>query len=428
MPSQRWLVVLSPERSTRYPLPAKGMVHVGRGAQAEVRLDDSSASRLHLRLEVDETIHVTDLDSRNGSRLTGRPLNPNTRTKLGLNEFIQIGSTTLVVEEPGLEQEWDVETKQAPDSDMRQPKSANRMDSVRDLARRVASGDLNVLLTGEPGAGKEDLARFIHAQSLRAGPFIAVSCRQARPGTLESELFGHQRGAFPGADEDASGVVEQAEGGTIFLDHIAGLPIEGQAKLLRLLERRTYSRVGEMKPRSADVRFIAANRDDPESVVADGTFRRDLYFRIAAITLDVPPLRERADEIESLALQFLFEAADRLGRAKPVLDTSTLRALQAHPWPGNVRELRAACERAVVSSRTANPTVRDFGLGPALGGPPQPPPRPTPSKRAASERDRIAQVLAECGGNQTKAAKQLGISRGTLIARIEKYGLPRPRG
>jgi two-component system response regulator AtoC len=291
------------------------------------------------------------------------------------------------------------------------------MRRVQTLADRAAAGTINVLIVGETGVGKEVLARRIHQLSPRADrPFVAVNCAALSEALFESELFGHERGAFTGAAQAKPGLLETAPGGTVFLDEVAELPPALQAKLLRVLETREVLRVGSVRPRPIDVRFVAATNRDLEGEVARGTFRRDLYFRLNGMTLAIPPLRERRQEIPGLCRRFLAELCATAGRRRaPRLTDEAREHLQARRWPGNVRELRNAIERALLLAPGDEITPEHLATDPEA-----PPP-------IEDERERILRVLGACAGNQSRAARQLGISRKVLIARLDAYGVARPR-
>jgi DNA-binding NtrC family response regulator len=305
------------------------------------------------------------------------------------------------------------------------------MQALHEEAGRAAASNLSILLLGETGVGKEVFAREIHRRSSRAdGPFVPVNCAALSESLLESELFGHDKGAFTGAMQDQAGVFEAADGGTLFLDEIGEMGATIQAKLLRVLEDRAVTRVGSRKIRHIDVRFVTATNRDLEVEVKSGNFRKDLFFRINSAVLQIPPLRDRSSEVEPLARLFLTSAARELQLAEePVLAAETLSALRDYSWPGNVRELRNAVDRCVAMCR-GSAILPEHLPSQIIGSTTAP--AMTSMDRLQSEmndleRKRIVNALDECGGNQTKAAALLGISRRTLVSRLDAYGLPRPR-
>ena len=313
------------------------------------------------------------------------------------------------------------------------------MRRVQALAERAAAGDINLLILGETGVGKEVLARAIHAASPRASqPMACINCAALSLSLLESELFGHERGAFTGAGQAKPGLLETAPGGTVFLDEVGELPPVLQAKLLRVIETREVLRVGSVRVRKIDVRFIAATNRDLEAEVSRDGFRRDLYFRLNGMTLTIPPLRERPADLPLLARGFvatLARAGGAPGGARgrvPEISEPAMAVLRAHSWPGNVRELRNVIERALLLCD--GPALLPEHLPPpappamtdADDAAPAPAPRP-PREAASDERARVLAALAACGGNQSRAARQLGVSRKVLIARLDRYGVARPR-
>jgi len=350
------------------------------------------------------------------------------------------------------------------------------IEALHPLLERVAPTTINVLILGETGVGKEVLARHLHELSPRASkPLLCLNCAAFSESLLESELFGHERGAFTGASHAKPGLLEAAEGGTVLLDEVGELPLSIQAKLLRVVEHRQVTRIGGLTPRDIDVRFLAATNRDLEADSARGTFRSDLYFRLNGISLVLPPLRERAAEIAPLARSFIEEFAKRSGRAPaPELSRAALSVLERYAWPGNVRELRNVVERAVMLcpdsvidiahlpveklGRTL-PSIRVGEPPPAMivsGLPGQVPTRAQerppslspgayaygdsrqpplgggygvnpPDDAERHEQARIQQALERCVGNQTQAARMLGMTRRALITRLERYGIPRPR-
>jgi len=294
------------------------------------------------------------------------------------------------------------------------------MRRVIDVARRVARVDSTVLLIGESGAGKERVAQLIHAESERGhGPFLAVNCGAVTESLLESELFGHARGAFTGATQDRTGLFEAARGGTLFLDEVGELPSSMQVKLLRVLQEREVRRVGENRARSVDVRLIAATNRDLAWEVEAGSFRQDLYYRLKVILLPIPSLRERKDDILPLARFFLEKLVERLGREDLTgLEPGAADLLLAHDWPGNVRELENAVEHAVVLAPGPRITAEDLPL--EVRSSTGPTTRPGLSLEAV-EKAHVLATLAANDGNRTRTAEQLGIGQATLYRKIQKY-------
>jgi len=302
------------------------------------------------------------------------------------------------------------------------------MRAVHELAERVAGSMLSVLIVGETGVGKDLVAELVHRRSPRAAaPLLCLNCAALPEALLESELFGHERGAFTGATHTKPGLLEVARGGTVFLDEIGELPRALQAKLLRVVESRQILRVGGLEPRSIDVRFLAATHRDLEAEVRAGRFREDLFYRLDGITLRIPPLRERTAEVAELARLFVDEACARTNRRPaPVWSPDALALLLGHRWPGNIRELKNAVERAVVLC--TGDVLEVEHLPDALRGSPvaaAPPGEEAAlrSRLADLDRRRIAEALDRAGGNQSRAARSLGIARNTLIARMKAYGL-----
>jgi transcriptional regulator with PAS, ATPase and Fis domain len=316
------------------------------------------------------------------------------------------------------------------------------MQALYAQAERATTSLISVLLLGETGVGKEVLARYIHERSPRAKrPFVAVNCAAFSESLLESELFGYEKGAFTGAAQARPGLFEAADGGTVFLDEVGELPASMQVKLLRVLEERAVLRIGARAPRPVDVRFIAATNRVLDTEVRAGRFREDLFYRLNGLCLAIPPLRERPSELELLARSFVLTACRQLERPALTLSSQALQWLRAHRWPGNVRELRNVIERAVVlcaessigrehlpaaldpsasAARTTSASVERSVTA-------EVDPERFEAQLESLERARIVEALARCGGNQTQAAKLLGIARRTLVARLVELGIPRPR-
>jgi DNA-binding NtrC family response regulator len=460
-PASAFLLVVGRDSYATYNLPASGTLTIGRGETNAVRVDDPLASRAHACLYFGEGMALEDLGSVNGTRIKDQPVPRGERVPIRIGDTVQIGSTVLIVQR-----------RTAPVGDGRpetlpgagitsenlgQPRGV-AMQRVHALAERAAAGTINVLITGETGVGKEVLAETVHRASPRHdGPYVCLNCAALSETLLESELFGHERGAFTGAVQAKPGMMETAAGGTLFLDEVGELPMATQAKLLRVLETREVTRLGSVKPRRIDLRFIAATNRDLEAEVARGAFRQDLYFRFAGITLTIPPLRERPDEIRPLVETFSNQICRDLGRAPPIFPAPILMLLESYGWPGNVRELKNVVERAVLLS--GGPIIgtehlpmekisRAMPSAPAAAAPSAPEPRigtVTPRQieagrvdvpgmsRAArgpagqAERERIIAALNACAGNQSRAAKLLGIPRRTFLNKLDAYGIPRPK-
>jgi DNA-binding NtrC family response regulator len=440
------LVIFAADDVRTFALPPEGAISIGRGEANTIRIDDPAVSRNHAVLHVGAGLKVQDLGSANGTVVRGRSgaVAPSGET-LNVRQLFQreagfavgdsllFGTTCVVV-------------RHRPRAEIPGPIAAQPGGAiVRDAAMRVlyeqvalvARATINVLILGETGVGKEVLAHAVHAQSRRAGgPFLGINCATLTESLQESELFGFEKGAFTGAHQARAGLFESAHGGTVFLDEVGELSAGAQAKLLRVLEQRTVMRLGSTRERPVDVRFVAATNRDLETESVAGKFRSDLFFRLNGVSLHVPPLRERPDEIEPLARMFLTAAAREIERDEPpVLSTAALDVLRAHRWPGNVRELRNAIDRAVVLS--PGEVIAPEHLPPSLL-------RAVEAQRAAvpapagdgwaagdaaetPEKQRILEALERTAGSQTRAARLLGISRGTLISRLNKHGVARPR-
>jgi DNA-binding NtrC family response regulator len=304
------------------------------------------------------------------------------------------------------------------------------MQRVMDIVRQVAPSRATVLIQGESGTGKELLAKAIHQLSPRSRrPMVTVHCAALSPALLESELFGHEKGAFTGAHERRVGRFEQAEGGTLFLDEIGDIDKTTQVKLLRFLGERTFERVGGNKTLMADIRIVAATNKNLKELVAAGEFREDLYFRLSVVELWAPPLRDRASDIPVLALSFLREFAEE--NAKPVRDftADALESIIRYAWPGNVRELRTAVEHAVVLAKGDMIELTGLPQSVQSRGVIQHEKQLTQSlvdkgvTLEEAEKQLIIRTLKECRGNRTTAARKIGISRRTLHRKLNRYGL-----
>ena len=295
--------------------------------------------------------------------------------------------------------------------------------AVLKAATQVAPTDTTVLLVGESGTGKEVVARFIHHASTRAnGPFVALNCAALPEQLLESELFGYERGAFTGAQQAKPGQIELAAGGVLFLDEVAEMSASAQAKFLRVLQEREFQRLGSTRLLKANVRVIAATNRDLKKALERGDFREDLFYRLQVFDIKLPPLRARPTDILPLSEAFLEQIGRTFGRPPSGLTRDAKEALMHYDWPGNVRELRNALERAAILCEGGLITAEHLSLDRARSGP-LPPVGASTTDLSAVERDMIAQVLADCAGNKSKAAARLGISRTQLYVRLRRYQL-----
>ena len=303
--------------------------------------------------------------------------------------------------------------------------SSLAMKRVLELIANVAPTDATVLIQGESGTGKELVARAIHRGSPRRyNPLVPVHCGALAEGVLESELFGHEKGAFTGASYHHKGKFEQADGGTIFLDEIGEISPKVQVELLRVLEEKSVTRVGGKQAIETDFRVVAATNRDLAAMVKEGTFREDLFYRLNVVTIEIPPLRERPEDVSALAEHFLERLRVQMNRRDLRFSDAALEALKEHAWPGNARELQNAIERAVVVSKASVLEARDL---PRYVGIPVPDEQRSGSQSLTSvEKAHIRRVLDETDWNISLAARVLEIDRGTLYNKIKKYGLERP--
>lgn len=298
------------------------------------------------------------------------------------------------------------------------------MKSVLDTLKKAAVVSAPVLITGPTGTGKELAARALHAESPRCDkPFLAVNCSAIPAGLLESELFGHARGAFTGADRERTGLFGAADGGTLLLDEIGDFPLELQPKLLRVLQEREVRRVGESVPRPVDVRVLAATGRDLRQAIADGSFREDLYYRLAVVTIELPPLNQRPEDIAPLVAGYLPRIAARLKCPVPVLTPEAVKKLEQQRWPGNVRELLNVLEKTMVFCRAEVVGVEDLVLTDQYAAPVDPDTLSLKKAIAALEQDYIVKALAATDGNRTRAARILEISLRSLLYKIKDYGI-----
>ena len=298
--------------------------------------------------------------------------------------------------------------------------SSKAMRDAVELARKVAATDTSVLLTGETGTGKEVFAQAIHREGGRRGKaFVAVNCSAFSKELLESELFGHRAGSFTGATKDKKGLFEEADKGTLFLDEIGEMPVELQAKLLRVLESGEFIKIGETRPTKVDLRIIAATNRDLEKEIAAGNFREDLYFRLSVFRIQLPALSQRREDVAEYARYFVGQFAAKMGKRIETIDDAYIAALERHTWHGNVRELRNVVERSLIMADgerlSADTLSPEFRAG--AGAPPD------SLALDALERHHILKVLEYAKGNKTEAARLLGIGIATLYRKLESYGV-----
>jgi two-component system response regulator AtoC len=423
-PPPRYLLATSLGGIQLHELPAEGEALIGRGHECQIMLDDVSISRQHARLRIGATCLLTDLGSRNGTLVHGERLHRGDERQVRCGDSFSLGPISLLLLPPNASPAAGALTG-----------SRLRIDDVEadaatPLLSSVAQAKLNVLIYGETGVGKELLARAIHRQSKRTGLFVAVNCAALTESLLESELFGHERGAFTGATMAKPGLFLAASGGSLLLDEIGEMSLPVQAKMLRAIETQAVLPVGGVRPVPIDVRFLGATHRNLLAEVERGSFRRDLYYRLAGFALEIPPLRERRHQVPKIALQILTAAAASAGSLPPTITPGASARLQAHDWPGNVRELRNVVERArllagggaIDIGHLLFDTHHDAMTGAAAQGTTRPDPGSSDDERA-----RILSALGACAGSQTRAARMLGISRATLVQKIRLYGLPRPR-
>jgi two-component system response regulator AtoC len=402
---------------------AKPEVVMGRGADCDVVVSSPRLSRRHALLRLGPPLTLQDLESRNGTRIAGQVHRGGAAVPLSVGDVFQVGSLSFII----------IGGPEAAASSLRSDAAHALRVEDPTLAhasahwREIAQSGANVLILGETGVGKEMLAEALHRLSGRCGPLVRINCAALSPSLLESELFGHEKGAFTGASESKPGLLASANGGTVLLDEVGELSASLQAKLLRAIETKEVLRIGAVRPQSIDIRFLAATNRDLPAEAARGQFRADLYFRLDGLTLQIPPLRERRRLIGPLALQLLDEAQRGRDGARVQLSPEALRHLEEHPWPGNVRELKAAIHRALLLARGRDIKPAHLGLRSARPSA-EPPADDAPlAADELREREGIIEALAACAGNQTRAARRLGISRATLTHKLALFRIPRPR-
>lgn len=395
------------------------LVRVGSRPGNDLILEDSAVSRIHFEIAADHIgYRIRDLDSRNGTWVDGYRV---VEMYLRSGCVIRAGGSELRFSL--LEEEVDIPaTSSAGYGPL--VGSSLPMREIYALVDRAAPTDVTVLIQGETGTGKELVARAFHERSSRAqGPFVVLDCGAVPATLLESEIFGHEKGAFTGARYHHKGKFEQADGGTIFLDEIGEVSAKMQVELLRVLEEKSVTRVGGGKPVPTDFRVVAATHRDLRAVSDQGEFRDDLFWRLNVVSIEVPPLRERPGDIAILARYFLDRFSSSMNRRPMHLSAEALELLGSYAWPGNVRELQNAIERAVVLGKTPEIRPSDLPLRVAQAAG-----RAAPRTRSLSEMERahIRAILDETAWNITHAARILDVDRGTLYNKIRRYELERP--
>ncbi len=445
---------------------------VGRDSTCSIVVDDPSVSRFHAELTVGLVPTITDLGSRNGTVVGGVRLKRDVPTPVVVGGLVTVGRATLVLQQPRLKART-VSNTMVP-APLSAPPTADTvvfdpvMKNLYAMLDIVAPAPISVLILGETGVGKEVFAAEVHRRSTRSAErFLALNCAAMPESMLEAELFGYERGAFTGAVQSKPGLFESADRGTVLLDELGDMALATQAKLLRVLEVGEVLRLGSLVPRRVNIRFIAATNRDLEQAIRAGAFRADLFFRLNGITFTLPPLRDRRLDIVPLAEFFIARALARTNRQALRMSPEFISKIERASWPGNVRELRNVIERAVVlcqeaelleshvvglstqsSSLNVPSTERDRSsfnvsetgtvssfqgglaslaeVGEAYETHVSQSGNLLDAVRVL-ERQRITNALQACGGNQSRTAKMLGIARATLLARLDEFGLARPR-
>jgi two-component system response regulator AtoC len=397
-----YVLVVGEDHMLTRPLPLQGELAIGRDPDCDLPLIDARISRRHARLLAGAgSVRIEDIGSTNGIKVGGVRLERGVPRELPAGEAVRLGPYTLIVL-----------AKQAAVTEDSAHRAAivvrdPSLDGKTELLERIARNGISVLVHGETGTGKEVLARTLHTLSGRPGDLLAINCAALTGSLLESELFGHERGAFTSADRAKPGLLEVAGRGTVLLDEIGDLPLELQGKLLRALEARQVYRVGGVQPIDLQARVIAASHRSLPELVARGVFREDLYFRLDGITLELLPLRERRASIPTLANEFLAEVARESGRPTPRITAAALAMLANHDWPGNVRELRLVIARAaLLAGERAIDAKHVLVETRSVGAAPRAEPAP-----AAPTRETFLYAARKHRGNASAIARELHTSR-----------------
>ena len=412
LPGARIVILRGPDKGHALALD-KEQVVVGTGPSAELKLTDPTVSHAHLSLRMTaEGVLLTDLDSTNGTFVDDRRVRS---IYLKPGDRIELGDTRLRLERTRASLQVPLSRAHAFGELLGQSVAARRLFATLE---QIAPTDATILLEGETGTGKEVTVRSIHHKSPRAErPLVTIDCGSLPAGLIESELFGHEKGAFTGADRATRGAFRTADGGTLFLDEIGELPLALQPKLLRALERREVWPVGGTAHVPVNIRIVAATNRDLRQLVSNGLFREDLYYRLNVVSLRLPPLRERLDDVPLLAARFWQELGGN------TLPDEILAPLLTHTWPGNVRELRNRIERAYVLDQPAE-------LSRSGDETPKHEPFGTAKDRVIFEFERtyLAALVQRAHGNQSEAARLASLDRAHLVRLLKKHGLHQPRG
>ncbi len=385
---------------------------IGSRPDSDLRLQDPTVSRKHAEISrTAEGFLLQDMGSTNGTFLNRVRVD---RAYLRDGAVITVGETSMVF---GAGEDTPLKDSNAPSTFGQMVAVSEPMLKAFTLLEGLAASNITVLIEGETGTGKELAARAVHERSPRSkGPFVIFDCSTVPGQLMESELFGHAKGAFTGASEARPGAVEEAEGGTLFLDEIGELPIDLQPKLLRLLDLKEFKRVGTSERKVADVRFVAATNVDLEDQVRKDLFRRDLYFRISAAKVTLLPLRDRPKDIPVLARHFL-ESLNRDQGKNMNLKKDAVGALSKHQWPGNIREMKNLLETAAALCHGDKISAKELPFTASESS------ASVSGSLAGAEEKAIREALEKSGGNRRKAARMLGIAPSTLYAKMEKFGL-----
>jgi transcriptional regulator with AAA-type ATPase domain len=417
LPAMRLVVVEGPDAGASFASEAERFT-IGSDPRADMILHDRTVSRFHAEIATeDDRIAIRDLGSRNGTFVNDVRIR---EAIVPVGARVRMGGSVLLLLDAGL----GAPPPAQPTPDI--PGLVAASPVMQDIARaveRLASSNVSVLVQGETGTGKELIARELHRRSPRvSGPFVTINCGAIPENLIESELFGHVRGAFTGAVQSRGGKFQAADGGTLFLDEIGELPLNLQVKLLRALQERVVIRVGDSRPEKVDIRVVAATNKVLEDEIKRGAFREDLYYRLNVVNLWLPPLRERGDDVVIIAKALLSKYADEMKSQVRGLTPGALAAIRKSPWPGNIRQLENRLKKALVLCDRALLTAEDLDLGAET----QQPILPLEKAKEEFQRKYVLEVLERNNGNRTQTARELGVDPRTIFRYLEKE--PHPIG